>query len=436
MIPFLDLAADFAEVEADARARLDGVLARQQFVLGPETAELEREVAALLGARSAVAVSSGTDALSLALLALGIGPGSAVVLPAFTYFATAGSVVRAGAVPVFCDIDPVTFLAGAAEMRAAIDREFRSEGGALRHRASGARLAALMPVHLYGRACGMDDIVSLARSLGVRVVEDAAQAVLARIPRAGEHRERDGDRAGEGDHGGDDGAGGVGDHAGGGLAAFAGAAGDVGCLSFYPTKNLGGAGDGGMVLTDDAVLGARLARLRTHGAAPGGYEHDEVGVNARMGEMVAAVLNAKLARLAAWTRRRRAIAAAYAEGFADAEARGLLQRPAPGPAASHVWHQYALRVGEGRRDDVQARAAEAGVATRVFYPIPLHLQPALASLGGRPGDLPHCEAACREVLCLPVFASLGHDAVAQVVDVVTAAAANVATGVGPRGAAS
>jgi dTDP-4-amino-4,6-dideoxygalactose transaminase len=377
-VPFLDLASDFAEVEAEARRRIDGVLARQQFVLGPETAELEVALASRLEVRQAVAVSSGTDALSLALLSLGIGAGHAVVVPAFSFFATAGAVVRAGAVPVFCDIDPGTVNAGAAEMRAAIEREFDGSG---RHLSTGTQLAALLPVHLYGRAAemdGPDGLVPLAAELGVPVVEDAAQAIACRTN-----------------------------------GRSVGRFGAAGCFSFYPTKNLGGSGDGGLVVTDDVERGLRLLRLRNHGAPPGHAEHVEVGVNARMGELVAAVLNAKLPRLDAWTARRREIASRYGEALLPLEARGLLVRPPQhGEAEAMVWHQYAVRILPGTdREQLQRRLDEDGIATRVFYPLPLHRQPSFASAL----SLPAAAAAARELLCLPIAPSHDDDAIDRVV---------------------
>lgn len=380
MIPFLDLASDFAEVEDDARRRIDGVLARQQFVLGPETAELEESLRIRLGARAAVAVSSGTEALSLSLLALGVGAGDAVLLPAFTFFATAGAVARAGAQPVFCDVDPLTFLGEAAAMRTAIARQFDQRSGQWRHRKTGARLAALLPVHLYGRACAMDNIMALARELGVRVIEDAAQAIDCRV----------GERS-------------------------VGCFGDTGCFSFYPTKNLGGAGDGGLLLCQDPELAARLSRLRTHGSNDGGYQHDELGINARMSELVAAVLCAKLARLDAWNARRQRIAGLYDAALAPLVEREGITRPLADTPPSHVWHQYVVRIpGQGRRDRVRTLLEECGVATRVFYPLPLHLQPCFADLGGAAGDFPESEAASREVLCLPIYPALTDSAAARV----------------------
>jgi len=403
MIPFLDLAADFAEVEADARARIDAVLARQQFVLGPQTVELETRMRERSGALAALACASGSDALYLALAALGIGRGDAVLVPGFTFFASAGAVVRAGAEPVFCDIEPGSFMAAAAEFDAAIDRGFEVRDGVLRHRRSGARLRGLMPVHLYGRAAAMAQITALARARGLAVVEDAAQAIDAVID-----------------------------------GRYVGRFGNVGCFSFYPTKNLGGAGDGGLMLTDDAEIAARLARLRVHGASTADpYLHHEVGVNARMGELQAAVLNAKLGRLQAWSERRRRVAERYRARLEALERAGALILPQANiPESQQVWHQFAVRVCEmpGRqtarlpqaaefRDRIAARIEAGGVTVRVFYPRPLHLQPCFAALGYRGGDLPECERAAAEVLCLPIYPSLGDDGVDRVCESVAAALA-------------
>jgi len=389
LIPFVDLASDFALVEKQARKRIDDVLARQLFVHGPQTAELERAIQELTGARFAIACSSGSDALYLALLALGIGPGDAVIVPAFTFFASAGAVVRAGAQPVFCDIDDRTFLAGAAQMAAAVDRHF---DGSLRHRRTRARLRALLPVHLYGRMTAMDELVSYARERDLRVIEDAAQALGARSD-----------------------------------AGAAAAVGDAGCLSFYPTKNLGGPGDGGMVVTNDQTLARRLSRLRVHGAAPGSYEHEDAGINARMNELVAAVLNAKLSHLAAWNARRQEIAALYERHLAPAAAANILILPQPATGKEHVWHQLTVRVPCGR-DAVQARLEREGIATRVFYPLPLHLQPCLAAEGGARGDLPVSERMAEQVLSLPIYPSLADEAVAAVCAGLSAACGDAAHG--------
>ena len=391
MIPFLDLAADYAEVEGEARRRLDGVLARQQFVLGPEGEELERSLSARMDGASAVAVSSGSEALALALAALGVGQGDAVLVPAFSFFATAGSVLRVGALPVFCDVDASTGNASASTMRRAVERDFVREAGVWRHRASGARLAVILPVHLYGRVADMPGIVELARELGARVVEDAAQAIGTRL---------------------------------GGRTA--GCLGDVGCLSFYPTKNLGGAGDGGMVVTHDADLARRVALLRTHGSRYGSYEHELAGVNARMGEMVAAVLVAKLPRLDAWMAARRAVASFYHAALVPGAAHGLHAPAMPVEPEAHGWHQVAVRIDGGRREDVRSCLEQAGIATRVFYPLPLHRQPCFASLPGlprQPGALAGAEAAASSLLCLPIFPSLGLERAAIVAEALLEAVA-------------
>jgi dTDP-4-amino-4,6-dideoxygalactose transaminase len=384
LIPFLDLAADFAEVERDARARIDAVLASHTYVLGEQTRALEQAVAAAATAAQAVACSSGTDALLLAMLALGIGPGDAVLVPAFTFFASAGAVAQAGAQPVFCDVEDASLLAGVEQMQAAIAREFDAS---LRHLRTGARLRAVMPVHLYGRMADMPAICALARSRGLAVVEDAAQAIGASM-----------------------------------AGRAAGTWGDIGCLSFYPTKNLGGAGDGGMMLTNDEPLAKRLRRLRVHGAEPGSYVHQDVGRNARMSELNAAVLNAKLTRLEAWTKQRCRLAELYLERLSAAAAGGRVALPPRAADGSHVWHQLTVRIDE--RERVRERMSAAGIETRVFYPLPLHLQPCFAGAGHRSGDLPVCERAAQQVLSLPIHPSMKDEAVVTVCEQLSAAAAS------------
>mgnify|MGYP001464777169 CR=1 FL=1 len=369
-VTFVDLGRDWAEVDGEARRRIDGVLESQIFVGGPETVQLEESLARLVGSSHAVACSSGSDAIYLSLLALGLGPGDAVLVPSFTFFATAGAVVRAGARPVFVDLDPETFNSGPGRFEAAIEAEFEGPPGQRRHRRSGQRLAALLPVHLFGRLADLEGLVSLARSEQVHMIEDAAQAIGAR---------------------GSDGG--------------AGTVGDTGCLSFYPTKNLGGAGDGGMVLTGQAELAARLRRLRTHGVGEQAYLHSEVGINARMGELQAAVLNAKLDRLEAWTRARADLASLYRQGLTALAAAGRLGLGEDADFPQHVYHQFAVRVFDGR-DRVREQLAAAGVQTAVFYPLPLHLQSCMSEFGYRPGDLPAAEQAAAEVLCLPIHPGL------------------------------
>jgi len=366
-IPFLDLRAQYATLREEIRAAVDRVFESQAFVLGEEVAAFEHELAAFVEARRAVGCASGSDALLLALQALGVGPGDEVICPSFTFFATAGSIARLGARPVFADIDPATYCLDPAAARAA------AEGC--------ARLRAIVVVHLFGRPADNDALLALAAECGVPLVEDAAQAIGA--------RDASGRRIG--------------------------ARGRVACWSFYPTKNLGGAGDGGMLTTDDDALADRLARLRVHGSARR-YEHEEVGMNSRLDALQAAVLRVKLRRLAGWNEARRRHAAAYDEAFAKAGARpstvslaegGLpLRTPAPlAPPAESAHHLYVVRVPAERRDGLRAALAARGIGCDVYYPLGLHQQRCFAGDAGRVA-LPATEAAAREVLALPLYPEL------------------------------
>jgi len=338
-VPLLDLVAQHAEVGAAVEEAVRRVLASGQFILGPAVAELEAQLAARVGRKHAVGVSSGSDALLVSLMALGVGPGDEVVTTPLTFFATAGAIVRLGARPVFADVDPVTFnLDPAAALRAV-----------------GPRTKAILPVHLFGRAA---DVAPL-RAAGIPVVEDAAQAL---------------------------GATGVGEV---GVATT---------LSFFPSKNLGAAGDGGMVLTDDAAFADRVRLMRTHGSRPK-YVHGVVGGNFRLDTLQAAVLLAKLPFLDGWQRRRAANARRYREGLAATPL--VLPDDAPG----QVWHHFVVRVPDAR-DALRGFLKERGVETEVYYPLAMHLQPCFRDLGGREGDLPEAERATREVLALPVHPDL------------------------------
>ncbi len=384
-VPFVDLKADYLEVRDEVARRFARVLDSQIFVLGEESGQLEATMRALTGAGAAIACSSGSEALCLALRALGVAAGHAVLVPAFTFVATAGSVARAGALPVFTDVDPRTFTLGTAELTRAIDREFTGTPGARVHRRTGARLRALVAVHLYGRAADMGAIGELAETERIDVIEDAAQAIGAR---------------------GDCGA--------------VGAWGRVGCFSFYPTKNIGGAGDGGVVTTRDPALDERIRALREHGRRAGTELYEDCGGNARLAELAAAYINAKLARLAAWTEARNELARVYRAGLAGLASRGRLVLPEPLESPAHVWHQFVVRV-PGARERVRARLATAGVETRVFYGRPLHLQPCFAGHGHREGDFPQCELAAREVLSLPIYPSLGRERAERVCDALSQA---------------
>jgi dTDP-4-amino-4,6-dideoxygalactose transaminase len=363
-VPILNLQAQYASIRREIDAAVHAVLESGHFVLGPNVVALEKELAAYLRVNRAITMASGTDALHLGLRALGVGAGDLVLVPPFTFVATATAVSYIGARPVFADIEPDTFTLDPAR----VDEYLASEGR--------GSVKAMIPVHLYGQPADMEPLLVMARTHGIAVVEDAAQAVGATYR---------GKRVG-------------------GL-------GDVGCFSFYPTKNLGAMGDGGLATTQDPALGDRLLRLRVYGGRQR-YLHEELGFNSRLDEIQAAVLRVKLGLLEAWTVRRRAIAERYRAGLADF---GLVL-PAERPGATHVYHQFTLRLPD--RDSVQRRMAEKGVQTAIYYPLPLHLQPMYRELGHRSGDFPESERAAREVLCLPIYPELTDAQVDEVVDAV------------------
>lgn len=366
-IPTLDLHAQFAAVEKDVRAAIDRVLASQHFILGPEVVEVEKEVAGYSGLAHGVGVSSGTDAILVALMALGIGPGDEVVTTPYTFVATATCIARLGARAVFVDIDPATYAIDAARIDAAVS----------------PRTKAIVPVHLFGQMADMKAIHAVAKAHDLPVIEDGAQAIGA--ARAGLPMGR------------------------GSLAAT---------LSFFPSKNLGCLGDGGMVITDDEGFARRVRLLRNQGQEPK-YFSQLVGGNLRLDALQAAVVRAKLPYLDGWTEARGRLAAAYRDAFASAAiAPELVSLPAQAPETRHVYNQFVVRTP--RRDALAARLAERGIATAVYYPLPMHLQPCFASWGHRPGDFPASERAAAETLALPLYPELGTDAVARVVDEVRA----------------
>jgi dTDP-4-amino-4,6-dideoxygalactose transaminase len=348
MIPILDLRAQYEALAAQLQAAVAETMAGGQFILGPQVKKLEADIAAYCGTAHAVGVNSGTDALYLALRALGIGPGDEVITAPFTFIATTETIAAVGATPVFVDIDPVTFNLDVTQIEAQIS----------------PRTRALMPVHLFGQPCDMEPLTAIARNHGLRVIEDCAQAIGAT-------------------------------YGGQKVGSF----GDVGCLSFFPTKNLGCYGDGGMAVTSDPEIARRIDILRRHGGAKK-YHHTELGVNSRLDEMQAAILNVKFPHLDRWNAERAERASVYNRLLKDSAV------VVPGELADTgcVYHQYTVRVGE--RDRVQAALKEAGVASMVYYPIPLHLQAVHANLGYRPGDFPVAEQAAREVLSLPMFPEL------------------------------
>jgi UDP-N-acetyl-3-dehydro-alpha-D-glucosamine 3-aminotranferase len=366
-VPVLNLKAQYAGIRDRIDEAVRAVLESGHFVLGPNVAALEEELGAFLGVAKAVTMASGTDALHLGLRAVGVEAGDLALVPAFSFVATATAVSYIGARPVFADIEPRTFN---LDPHAAADC---LAGKGPRPHGRG-RVKAIIPVHLYGQPADMEPLLTLSRSHGMAVIEDAAQAIGAT------------DRG-----------------------RRVGGLGDVGCFSFYPTKNLGAMGDGGLATTQDQPLGERLMRLRVYGGRQR-YLHDELGFNSRLDEIQAAVLRVKLTYLGAWTARRQAIAARYRAGLADLG----LTLPLERPDSTHVYHQFAVRVPD--RDAVQRRMAERGVQTAVYYPFPLHLQPLYRELGYRTGDFPEAERAAKEVLCLPIYPELTDAQVDEVVD--------------------
>jgi dTDP-4-amino-4,6-dideoxygalactose transaminase len=372
-VPLLDLTGQYQEIEAEVQAAITRVCRSQHFILGAEVRELELRLARYSGCAHGIGVSSGTDALLLALMALGIGPGDAVITSPFTFFATAGTIARLGARPLFCDIDPRDFNLSPALVEELItcECEVRGDGGNRQviHRKTGSRVKAIMPVHLYGQVCEMDALMDIASRLGLHVIEDAAQAIGA--------QDSDG--------------------------RIAGGIGHIGCFSFFPTKNLGAFGDAGLCTTSDPALAERMRVLRVHGAEPK-YHHSLIGGNFRLDEIQAAVLNVKLGFLDEWMAARDGHAQQYTQRLQAPPAAGGVVTPVKSRSGRHVWNQYVIRVQ--RRDELRQYLAAAGVGTEIYYPIPLHLQQCFAYLSYRAGELPEAERAAHEVLALPVFPEL------------------------------
>jgi dTDP-4-amino-4,6-dideoxygalactose transaminase len=378
-VPLLDLKLQYAPLAAEVQSVIEKVCASQGFILGPAVKELEAAVAAYSQCRFGLGLSSGTDALLLALMALNIGAGDAVITTPFTFFATAGTIARTGATPLFCDIDPVTFNLSPATVRAFIEKNCDRRDGGLMTR-KGERVKALMPVHLYGQMADMPALMEIAQANQLRVIEDAAQAIGS-----------------EDAHG-----------------RRACSYGDVGCLSFFPTKNLGAFGDAGMCVANDPALSERMEILRVHGGKPK-YFHPLIGGNFRMDELQAAVLNVKLKHLDGWTEGRQRNGAFYDEAFARADLGRAVQTPDKG-AGRHIYNQYILRVRD--RDLLRQHLTAAGVGTEIYYPLALHQQKCFAYLGHRTGDFPESERAAEETLALPIFPELTVTQLQYVVDMI------------------
>jgi dTDP-4-amino-4,6-dideoxygalactose transaminase len=384
-VPLIDISRHNAQLERELTTALARVSRSGRFVLGPDCQELERGIAAYCQARHAIACASGSDALILALMAYEIGPGDEVIVPSYTFFATASAVSRLGARPVFVDIDPASYNLDPALVAAAVTPATK----------------AVIAVHLYGQCADMAPLVALARRHHLAVIEDACQAIGA------EYRGR-----------------------------RSGVLGDVGCFSFYPTKNLGGWGDGGMLTTEDDQLADKLRLLRVHGMQPR-YYHQLLGINSRLDTLQAAVLNVKLPLLECWTAQRQAIALRYGELFRRAKLDSALGLPAADTEGRHVWNQYVVRVSGGRRDSLREHLTRREIGTEIYYPVPLHRQQCFASLGYREGSFPETERAARETLALPTFPELTAAEQSLVVEEIAAyfkqqPSANTSTLAGPK----
>lgn len=363
-VPLIDLRGQHQALRSKLLEAVERVIDSQQFVLGPEVEALEREVAKYSTTKFAIGCASGSDALLLALMALDLNPGDEVVTTPFTFFATAGAIARFGAIPRFVDIDSQTYNLDPSKIEAAIT----------------PRTRAIIPVHLYGQCSEMDPILAIGARHGLPVLEDAAQAIGA------EDRGR-----------------------------RAGSMGQAGCFSFYPTKNLGGAGDGGMLVTNDEALAERWRRLRVHGGA-NEYHHDEVGINSRLDAIQAAILRVKLKHLDDWSDLRRKKAAFYTESIKEAGLGATVIPPFIAREARHIFHQYVVRIPV-HRDAMIKHLAQHGVGSKIYYPVPLHLQKCFAYLGYRAGAFPEAESAALETLALPCFPELTADQQRYVVEV-------------------
>ena len=364
-VPLLDLRAQHASIRDETIAAVLRIVDAQTFILGDAVVALEQAVADLSRTRHAIGCANGTDAILLAMRALDIGRGDEVITTPFTFFATAGTIHNVGATPVFVDIEPATF--NIAPDAAAAARTSRTR--------------AVIPVDLFGQMAPVERVAAVMK--GIPVIEDAAQSIGAR-------RRIDGDWA------------------------MAGERATIGTFSFFPSKNLGGFGDGGMIVTQDDTIAERLRRLRVHGGAKQ-YFHDEVGYNSRLDALQAAVLSAKLPHLGGWSAKRRENAAYYDAAFADLARNGVITTPFVEPENESIFNQYTVRVLDGRRNELQTFLKERGIGTSVYYPLPLHLQPCFAYLGYRAGQMPESERAAAEVLSLPIFPELTRSQLDEVI---------------------
>ncbi len=366
-VPLLDLKLQYESLRSEVEPMLREICNSQYFALGPKVIELEKEISKYVGAARAIGCASGSDALLLALMALDVNPGDEVICPSFTFFATGGAIRRLGAIPIWADIDPLTYNITPETIRNVAT--------------NCSRLKAIIPVHLYGQTVDMDGVLETASLLDIPVIEDAAQAIGSK------------DATG----------------------AMAGSRGTIGCFSFYPTKNLGGFGDGGMITTNDSNLADRIERLRVHGGERR-YYHSEVGINSRLDAIQAGVLLIKLQYLEQWHAGRARNALIYNTIFNDLDGAAIVAPKSPLVPARHIWNQYILRVKDGRRDALREHLAKNDIGSDIYYPVPLHMQECFADVSGVP--MPETERAALETLALPIFPELDREQVEHVANTI------------------
>lgn len=373
-IPIVDLRAQYGQIRDEVRQAIDEVNESQQFILGPAVMKFEQQMAAYLRCDQAVGVASGSDALLLAMMALEIGPGDAVITTPFTFFSTVSSITRLGARPLFVDIDGDSCLLSAPAVGRFLAERAKARNGQTVDGRTGLRIRAILPVHLFGQCCTMTELMSVAQHFNLEIIEDAAQACGARIRIDNENR-------------------------------FAGTIGILGCFSFFPSKNLGGFGDAGMVTANDRELGDKLRMLRMHGERSR-YHHEVTGINSRLDSLQAAVLTVKQKYLENWCEQRIQRAQTYYQLFSQSGllGRGLQTIPAPVGDKSHVFNNYVI--GAERRDELKKFLADQGIQSEIYYPLPLHLQNCFADLGHNKGDFPQSELAAGRVLALPLYPEL------------------------------
>jgi dTDP-4-amino-4,6-dideoxygalactose transaminase len=368
-VPLLDLKAQYATIRDAVRTAIDEVCDAQWFVMGPNVEALEKRIAEYSQCRFGIGVSSGTDALLVALMSIDVGHGDAVITTPYTFFATGGTIARLGARPVFCDIDPVTYNIDPESVREVLANQCAEKDGKLIHVSSGATIRAIMPVHLYGQTADIDALTDIADLYGISVVEDAAQSIGSEFV--------DGSRAGS--------------------------RGAIGCFSFFPSKNLGAFGDAGMCTTNDEEIAGRMKILRLHGGSPK-YHHAVIGGNFRLDALQAAVLLVKLESLDTWTAKRQENAAWYNEAFATNGLSGIVRTPEEASGKRHIYNQYVIRVND--REGLRAYLNDKGIGNEIYYPVPLHLQKCFAYLGHAEGDFPQSESAARETIAIPIYPEL------------------------------